>query len=138
MRWPNVRIVLRAGSGFAREPLMVWCEAHQVDYVLGLARNTRLVGEIAAELDLAKAEAEAEQTGKAARRFKDFRYQTLDSWSCPRRVVGKAGQLAGAGGATSANPRFVVTSLAAADARPAQVLYEQLYCARGEMENRIT
>ena len=136
MRWPNVRIVLRADSGFAREPLMVWCEAHQVDYVLGLARNTRLVGEIAAELDLAKAE--AEQTGKAARRFKDFRYQTLDSWSCPRRVVGKAEQLAGAGGATSANPRFVVTSLAAADARPAQVLYEQLYCARGEMENRIT
>ena len=75
---------------------MGWCERHRVDYVFGLARNARLVEEIAAELALAKAE--AERTGKAARRFKDFRYQTLDSWSCARRVVGKAEQLVEGGG----------------------------------------
>ena len=86
-RWPEVRIVLRADSGFARDPLMAWCEANRVDYVLGLARNRRLVGAIAAELALAKGE--AERTGKAARWFKDFRYQTLDSWNCERRVVGR-------------------------------------------------
>ena len=133
-RWPKVRLVLRADSGFAREPLMLWCEASQVDYVLGLARNTRLVGEVAAELDLARTE--AEQTGQAARRFKDFCYQTLDTWSHARRVIGKAEQLAGTGGETSANPRFVVTSLTT-EAWPAQALYERLYCARGEMESRI-
>ena len=133
-RWPQVQIILRADSGFARDELMLWAEQHRVDYVLGLARNSRLVGEITAEL--ATAGAEAEQTGKAARRFKDFRYRTLDSWSCARRVVGKAEQLVGAGGATSANPRFVVTSLSA-QIWPAQPLSERLYCARGEMENRI-
>ena len=133
-RWPEVRIILRADSGFAREALMVWCEANGVDYVFGLARNPRLVGAIAAELALAKSE--AEQTGKAARCFKDFRYQTLDSWSRERRVVGKAEQLVDGSGAPSANPRFVVTSLSA-EAWAAPALYEQLYCARGEMENRI-
>jgi hypothetical protein len=133
-RWPEVRIVLRADSGFARDPLMVWCEANRVDYVLGLARNPRLVGAIAAELALAKGE--AERTGKPARCFKDFRYQTLDSWSRERRVVGKAEQLAGSGGEPSPNPRFVVTSLTIAAWAP-KPLYEQLYCARGEMENRI-
>ena len=102
--------------------------------MLGLARNARLVREIAAELDLARAV--AEETGEAARCFKDFRYQTLDSWSQERRVVGKAEQLVAGDGATSPNPRFVVTSLAA-DAWAAKPLYEQLYCARGEMENRI-
>ena len=85
-RWPQVRIVLRADSGFARDELMGWCEANKIDYVLGLARNPRLVGEITAEL--AWAAAEAEQTREPARQFKDFRYQTLDSWSCARRVVG--------------------------------------------------
>jgi hypothetical protein len=133
-RWPELRIVLRADSGFAREALMAWCEANRVDYVLGLARNSRLVTEIAAEL--ARAKTEAAQTGKPARCFRDFRYQTLDSWTCARRVVGKAEQLADGGGETSANPRFVVTSLAA-EAWPAPALYERLYCARGEMENRI-
>ena len=113
---------------------MGWCEANRVDYVLGLARNPRLVREIAAELDQARAA--AEETGKAARCFKDFRYQTLDSWSRERRVVGKAEQLVAGDGATSANPRFVVTSLTA-EAWAAPALYEQLYCARGEMENRI-
>ena len=133
-RWPGVRIVLRADSGFAREALMVWCEANGVDYVLGLARNPRLVGAIAAELAMARGE--AEQTGKAARRFKDFHYQTLDSWSQKRRVVGKAEQLVGSSGEPGANPRFVVTSLSP-EAWAAQMLYERLYCARGEMENRI-
>ena len=133
-RWPEVRIILRADSGFARETLMAWCEAHRVDYVLGLARNSRLAGEIVAEL--AAANTEAKQTGKAARCFKEFRYQTLDSWTCARRVVGKAEQLVGSSGETTANPRFVVTSLGH-EAWSAQPLYERLYCARGEMENRI-
>jgi hypothetical protein len=133
-RWADVRIIVRADSGFARDELMRWCETNQVDYVLGLARNSRLVREIAAELDLARAA--AEEAGEAARCFRDFRYQTLDSWSRERRVVGKAEQLVGTGGETSANPRFVVTSLAP-EAWPAATLYEQLYCARGEMENRI-
>ena len=134
-RWPQVRIVLRADAGFARDELMSWSETNQVDYVLGLARNPRLVGEITAELALARAMAEG--TGKAARCFKDFRYRTLDTWSRERRVVGKAEQLAdGDDGETSPNPRFVVTSLTA-EAWPAPALYERLYCARGEMENRI-
>ena len=128
-RWPYVRILLRADSGFAREPLMAWCEANRVDYVFGLARNARLVDEIAVEL--IQAEDEAERTGKAARRFRDFRYATLDSWSRRRRVVGKAEWTRG-----SANPRFVVTSLTKSKAG-ARDLYERIYCARGEMENRI-
>ena len=102
--------------------------------MLGLASNARLVSEIAAELDLAKAA--AERTGKPARCFKDFRYQTLDSWSRERRVVGKAEQLVGGDGEPSPNPRFVVT-IAGRRGLGGQPLYEQLYCARGEMENRI-
>jgi hypothetical protein len=127
--WPEVRIVLRADSGFAREALMSWCEAHRVDFIFGLAKNDRLKVEIEAEMT--EAQAECERTGEPARRFRDFTYRTLDSWSCERRVVGKAEQLPG-----KANPRFVVTSV---DARrwPARALYEQLYCARGEIENRI-
>lgn len=127
--WPEVRIVLRADSGFARDALMSWCEAHQVDFILGLAKNDRLKAEI--EGDMSEAKAECERTGEAARRFRDFTYRTLKSWSCLRRVVGKAEQLPG-----KANPRFVVTSLSA-QRWPARALYEQLYCARGEMENRI-
>ncbi|BCH21317.1 IS1380 family transposase [Mesorhizobium sp. L-8-3] len=128
-RWPKVRIVLRADSGFAREELMAWCEANAVDYLLGLARNTRLVGHIAAEL--AVAEAEASDSGKPARCFKDFMWTTRKSWSRQRRVVAKAEWTQG-----EANPRFVVTTLDA-KAWPARSLYEDLYCARGEMENRI-
>jgi len=128
-RWPRTRILLRADSGFARDALMGWCEEHRVDYVFGLARNPRLVGEIEAEL--AQAEQEARQTGKPARRFKEFMWSTLDSWSRRRRVIAKAEWTQG-----EANPRFVVTSLKTREiaARP---LYEQVYCARGEMENRI-
>ena len=134
VRWPQVRITLRADSGFAREALMSWCEVNRVEYVFGLARNPRLVREIAAELELARAV--AEETGKAARCFKDFCYQTRDSWTCARRVVGKAEQLVGGSGETSPNPRFVVTSLSP-DTWAPKPLYERLYCARGEMENRI-
>jgi len=127
--WPEVRIIVRADSGFCRENLMRWCEEHDVDYVLGLAKNDRLRWEI--DLELALAEAEFKATGEPARRFKDFRYQTRESWSRPRRVVGKAEQLA-----KGANPRFVVTSLSAQEYEGRSV-YEDLYCPRGEMENRI-
>lgn len=127
--WPEVRIVLRADSGFARDALMSWCEAQRIDFVFGLAKNDRLKAQI--ETAMSEAQAECTQTGKPARRFRDFTYRTLDSWSRVRRVVGKAEQLPG-----KANPRFIVTSL---DAQrwPARELYEALYCARGEMENRI-
>jgi hypothetical protein len=128
-RWPRVKIVLRADSGFAREELMAWCEAHGVDYVFGLARNERLVAAIAAEL--AAAEADSLAQGGPARRFAELEWRTLDSWSRERRVVAKAEHLA-----KGANPRFVVTSLTA-ETIDARTLYEDLYCARGEMENRI-
>jgi Transposase DDE domain group 1 len=128
-RWRRTRILLRADSGFAREALMAWCEENRVDFVFGLARNARLVGEIAAELLVAEAEASA--TGRPARRFKDFRYATLDSWSRRRRVVAKAEWTQG-----EANPRFIVTSLSKAETN-GRFLYEKIYCARGDMENRI-
>ena len=128
-RWPKVRILLRADSGFAREALMAWCEANRVDYLFGLARNERLVAEIAAELEAA--EAVSRRTGKPARRFKDFQWITRDSWSRRRRVIAKAEWTRG-----EANPRFVVTSLSRTEAK-ARPLYERIYCARGEMENRI-
>jgi Transposase DDE domain group 1 len=127
--WPEVRICLRADSGFAREELMTWCEGNGVDYLFGLARNVRLVAEIAVELE--QAAEESRRTGRPARRFKDFMWATRDSWSRRRRVVGKAEHTAG-----EANPRFVVTSLTR-DECGARYLYEELYCARGEMENRI-
>jgi len=127
--WPRVHILLRADSGFARDELMAWCEANRVDYVFGLARNPRLVTEL--EGDLAKAAAEHAETERPARRFKEFSYATWESWSRARRVIGKAEHLP-----KGPNPRFIVTSLppSAIDAR---TLYERVYCARGEMENRI-
>jgi len=128
-RWPEVRIIIRADSGFAREQIMAWCEANGVDYVLGLAKNSRLAAKIAEELGVA--EAEWERTHQASRVFKDFWYCTRSSWSRERRVVGKAEHLE-----KGSNPRFVVTSLAS-QAWDARALYEDLYCARGEMENRI-
>src|SRR3954464_10253904 len=128
-RWPRVRILLRGDSGFCREDLMVWAGANRVDYVFGLARNERLSAEIEAEMEQAQVLAEA--SGKSARRFRDFRWATLTSWSRTRRVIGKAEWTQG-----KANPRFVVTSLPrrVVDARR---LYEDIYCVRGEMENRI-
>jgi hypothetical protein len=128
-RWPQVRILLRADSGFAREALMAWCENNAVDFLFGLAKNTRLVDEIKAEL--AAAAELSQRTGKPARHFKDFTWQTRDSWSRARRVVAKAEWTE-----AEANPRFVVTSLSREE-HEARHLYEKLYCARGEMENRI-
>ncbi len=129
LSWPRTRIILRGDGGFCREDLMVWCEANSVDYVLGMAKNSRLKAIIAEEMAQAKSQYEA--TGQAARVFKDFRYQTRTSWSCERRVVGKAEHLA-----KGENPRFVVTTLSTED-WDARSLYEDLYCARGDMENRI-
>jgi hypothetical protein len=127
--WPRVQILLRADSGFARDELMAWCEANRVHYVFGLARNPRLVAEL--EADLAAAATEHAATGQPARRFKEFLYATLDSWRRARRVIGKAEHLA-----KGANPRFIVTSLPAS-AIDRKTLYEAVYCARGDMENRI-
>ena len=132
-RWPRVKILLRADSGFAREALMAWSEANRVDYVFGLARNTRLVAQI--DADLAAARNQALRTGETVRRFADFPWTTRDSWSRQRRVVAKAEWMPGRGEA-GGNPRFVVTSLSAKDA-DARSLYERIYCARGDMENRI-
>jgi hypothetical protein len=163
-RWPGARILLRADSGFTRDDLMTWCEQNDVDYLFGLAKNDRLIAEIAPEL--AEAAEENRISGKPARRFKDFRYRTRKSWSRQRRVVGKAEWMipstaeSESDSATKsrrnkknkksikvgdvdlatlegrANPRFVVTSLPAGK-HQARALYEKLYCARGEMENRI-
>jgi hypothetical protein len=129
MRWPYVRILLRADSGFAREVLMAWCEQNRVDYLFGLQRNARLVAMI--EDELAAAKATAEKADRPARRFKDFHWSTLDSWSRRRRVIAKAEWTQ-----DEANPRFVVTSLKRAE-MSARQLYEDVYCARGDMENRI-
>jgi Transposase DDE domain group 1 len=128
-RWPRARILLRADSGFAREAIMAWCEVNRVDYVFGLARNARLESEIADELAMAGATSRA--TGQPARRFKEFWWATHDSWSRRRRVVAKAEWTHG-----GPNPRFIVTSIKAAE-RDGRQLYERIYCARGEMENRI-
>ncbi|HEY4933250.1 MAG TPA: IS1380 family transposase [Terriglobales bacterium] len=128
-RWPEVRIVLRADSGFCREQLMGWCESNHVDYLFGLARNQRLRKIIGAEMH--QAHILHQSSGKAVRVFAQFSYRTRKSWSCARRVVAKAEYLD-----KGENPRFVVTSLTA-EQWAAQDLYEKFYCARGEMENRI-
>jgi hypothetical protein len=127
--WPKVQIVIRGDSGFCREHIMRWCEDNQVDYVLGLAKNTRLTRILGKEMQAAKEL--FEQTGKAARVFKDFSYKTKKSWSRERRVIGKAEHLE-----KGSNPRLVVTSLSAEEFS-AQDVYEVEYCGRGNMENRI-
>jgi hypothetical protein len=108
---------------------MAWCEANRVDYLFGLARNERLEAELAPAM--ARAERAGKRSGRKARRFTEFRYATLDGWSRRRRVIGKAEWTQG-----EANPRFVVTSIAKAEAA-GRWLYERVYCARGDMENRI-
>ncbi len=128
-RWPRTRILLRADGGFAREDLMAWCEGNGVDFLFGLARNERLVAEIATELDLVAAK--SRRSGRPERRFKTFMWTTRRTWSRRRRVVAKAEWTKG-----EANPRFVVTSLRRDECK-AKYLYEKVYCARGEMENRI-
>jgi hypothetical protein len=128
-RWPKTSIILRADSGFCREELLAWCENNDVDYVLGFARNKRLRKIIGRAMQEAKQE--HRRTGKPARVFTEFAYRTKKSWSRARRVIAKAEQIEG-----KENPRYLVTSLGK-EAWSAQKLYEQLYCARGEMENRI-
>jgi hypothetical protein len=129
VRWPATTIVIRADSGFCRDDLMTWCEANDVQYVLGLAGNTRLVRKLAPEMR--RARRRAKQSGQPARVFTDFEYRTRKSWSARRRVIGKAEWTNGA-----ANPRFIVTNIHAAFG-PARFLYEDVYCQRGEMENRL-
>jgi len=128
-RWPKVQIILRADSGFCRDELMSWCEHNGVDYLFGLAKNARLTRAIGRELRVAAGEAGS--TGRPARRFRDLTYRTRSSWSRRRRVVAKAEHTG-----DKSNPRFVVTSLSRQD-WPMRQLYEDLYCARGECENRI-
>src|SRR6202790_4664500 len=128
-RWPRTRILLRADSGFAREDLMAWCEANGVDFLFGLARNERLVAESWTELD--RVATKSRRTGQPERRFKTFMWMTRRGWSRRRRVVAKAEWTNG-----EANPRFVVTSLRRDECK-ARHLYEKVYCARGDMENRI-
>ena len=128
-RWPATRIIVRADSGFARDELMSWCEEHGVYYVLGLAKNVRLLKKIGVEL--AQAKELYDETGNASRVFTHFHYRTRTSWSCVRRVIAKAEHLA-----KGANPRFIVTNLPDDYADP-RTLYEKVYCHRGEMENRI-
>jgi hypothetical protein len=131
--WPEVKIIVRGDSGFCRNELMSWCESHRVDFVFGLARNQRLrriIGQ-----PLWQARQQWEQTNQPARVFTEFAYCTRKrkngGWDRERRVVAKAEHIDG-----KENPRFVVTSLSA-EQWAAQALYEDLYCARGDMENRI-
>ena len=129
--WPRIRVILRADSGFCNDELMGWCEANRVDYVFGLARNRRL--EAALVDQLAEAKRLCAASGQSARVFRDFRYCTIDSWNRTRRVIGKAEHTL-----EGSNPRFIVTSLKRSRiAYDARALYEKLYCARGEAENRI-
>jgi hypothetical protein len=128
--WPEVRIIIRGDSGFCRDEIMRYCEDNpKLDYVLGLAKNRRL--KKALESEMTQAQKLHQATQKAARVFKDFRYRTRKSWSCERRIVGKAEYLA-----KGENPRFIVTSIQS-EQIDARALYEDFYCARGEMENRI-
>ena len=127
--WPTTRIIVRGDSGFCREDLMAWCEVRGVDYVLGLAKNARLEGMI--KKDLKKSKRKFKRTGKPSKRYRNLNYRTLSTWSKKRRVVAKAEHLD-----KGANPRFVVTTLKKAE-YGARALYEDVYCARGDMENRI-
>jgi hypothetical protein len=127
--WPDVKVLVRGDSGFCREPTLAWCEANGVDYLFGLAKNRRLLRLIAEPMK--QAEEEYRRTGEAARVFAELSYRTLDSWGRERRVVAKAEHLQ-----KGANPRFVVTSVRV-ERREGRALYEEDYCARGEMENRI-
>lgn len=128
--WPNTRIVLRADSGFCREQLMSWCERNGLYYLFGMARNARLVQRISKPL--AKSRRRCQRTGQPARRFVQFHYRTRNSWSRSRQVIAKAEVLP-----KGDNPRFVVTNLARDMTDSIRQIYQQLYCARGEMENRI-
>ena len=127
--WLEVEIVLRADSGFCIEAIMGWCEDHRVGYVFGLARNQRLVNKL--RKPMRQARRQWEQTGKGARVFTEFCYRTRKNWSRARGVIARSECLSKDG-----NPRFVVTSWSA-EQMEARLLYEEFYCARGDMENRI-
>ena len=127
--WPGVKIIVRGDSGFCRDNIMTWCEAQGIDYVLGFAKNERLKAMIADELQ--QAQQQYEETKMASRVFKDMHYQTRESWTRERRVVAKAEHLD-----KGSNPRFIVSSMGM-QRMDARTLYEELYCARGDMENRI-
>jgi hypothetical protein len=127
--WPQVKIAIRGDSGFCRDSIMKWCEASGIDYIFGLAKNSRLLGMITQQSEQARVE--HEETKQPTRVFAELRYETRDSWNRERRVVAKAEHLD-----KGANPRFVVTSLDLQQ-HPAKELYEVDYCGRGEMENRI-
>ena len=127
--WPEVRIVVRGDSGFCREELMSWCEQNGVFYVFGLARNNRLLKRIIKELK--KARKRYYETYQPQRIYKDFTYRTLNSWSRSRRVIGKSEYVT-----KGENPHFIVTNLVRSEIAAGQ-LYEDVYCARGDMENRI-
>ena len=131
LKWPKVEIWIRADSGFCRDSIMAWCEANDVSYILGLGCNSRLQAKVEPEMEASQEECKA--SGQAARRFCGFRYRTIDSWSSERRVVAKAEYLPGPRGY---NARFVVTNLDS-DTYDDRLVYEDLYCARGDMENRI-
>lgn len=128
-QWPQVEIVLRGDCGFCRDAILSWCEENSVGYVFSLSKNKRLVKIIGRQLQEAKRQ--FEQSRQAARVFTEFSYQTRKSWKRERRVVAKAEHLE-----KGANPRFVVTSFSAEQIET-RALYEELYCARGAMENRI-
>jgi hypothetical protein len=133
MAWPEVRIVLRGDSGFCRNELMSWCENNGVDFLFGMARNKKLRRIIGQQMH--EATVQWKQTGKPARVFSEFEYSTKKTkkggWDRERRVVAKAEHIDG-----KENPRFVVTSLNS-ERWAGQALYEELYCERGDMENRI-
>jgi hypothetical protein len=128
-RWPQVRIIVRGDAGFCREDIMRWCEDNRISYILGLSKNERLKRKIAKQM--AHSRRKYLRTAKSCRSYRNFQYKTLKSWSVKRRVVGKAEYLE-----KGSNPRFVVTNLSKEE-WPTRKLYEELYCARGDMENRL-
>lgn len=128
-QWPDTRIGIRADSGFSNDTIMSWCEDNKVLYVLGLSKNSRLNRAIGREMAIVSKQ--CDKRGEAVRLFRNLRYRTRRSWSRERRVVAKAEHIPG-----KANPRFVVTNVARSRLG-ARALYEELYCERGEMENRI-
>lgn len=128
-KWPNVKIIVRGDAGFCRDEIMSWCEENNVDYIFGIAKNNRLLKKMYKKMK--KARSKYYKTGKPSRCYKDFKYKPIRTWKKSRRVVGKAEHLK-----KGENPRFVITSLSR-EYLDAKKLYEELYCARGEMENRI-
>ncbi len=123
--WPDLRIILRADSGFCRHAMLSWCERKDIGYIVGLAKNARL--DKAAAMGIGRAEAAYRKSGEPQRLFAELRYGAK-TWTRRRRVIARLEH-----GTKGANPRYVVTNLEG----DGKELYEQLYCQRGEMENRI-